>query len=120
MYLRSRAVTLLNRKKRQKGWYAPIVHLPCSSNLPGAGAVLWLFAECLRVISSAELCRGAAGVLQGIKQVPFPEEFFNAPRCVVVIGAFCKRQELNQIYFRIKQILKLIYSAVLSFLFMKP
>lgn len=46
-------------------------------------------------------------------------EFFRAPRCIVVI-ALCKRQELNQIYFRIKQILKLIYSAVLSFLFMKP
>lgn len=54
----------------------------------------------------------------GHKASPFPMEFFNAPRCIVVI-ALCKRRELNQIYFRIKQILKLIYSAVLSFLFMK-
>lgn len=61
-----------------------------------------------------------SGVLQDIKQVPFPVEFFNAPGCIIVIGAFCKRQELDQINFTLKQILKLIYSAVLSFLFMKP
>lgn len=39
---------------------------------------------------------------------------------IIVIGAFCKRQEPDQINFTIKQISKLIYSALLSFLFMKP
>lgn len=60
------------------------------------------------------------GVLQDIKQVPFPVEFFNAPGCIITIGLFCKRQESNQINFTVKETLKRIYSATLSFLLMKP
>ena len=38
----------------------------------------------------------------------------------MVMGAFYRRQELDQVNFTIKQILTLIYSVTVSFLFMKP
>lgn len=70
------------------------------------GAVPWGCAAGLQTVLRKQGFRSSSG-----HKVQF---------LLIVIAASCKRRELNQINFTIKEILKLIYSAVLPFLFMKP